>query len=75
MGSLNEPTRQARRGSGYPHDFAGSGQDQHPITLRPGETIAPMPAQHPMENTIRESANVVQTLLVNAINKRIASLT
>lgn len=79
MGSLNEPTRQARRGSGYPHDFAGpgprgDGRKQHPITLGPGDTIAPMPAQHAMENTIRESANVVQTLLINAINKRMARL-
>jgi hypothetical protein len=33
-----------------------------------------MPAQHPMENTIRESANVVQTLLNNAISRRMANL-
>jgi hypothetical protein len=67
MGSKNEPTRQARAGSGYPHDFG-------PITLGPGDTIAPMPAQHAMENTIRESANVVQTLLNNAISRRMANL-
>lgn len=79
MGSLNEPSRQARRGSGYPHDFAGpgprgDGRKQHPITLKPGDTIDPMPAQHPMSRTIQESAGVVQTLLINAITRRMASL-
>jgi hypothetical protein len=66
MGSRDEPTRQARRGSGYPHDFIH--------TLGPGEMLRPMPAKHPMENTIRESANVVQTLLNNAISRRMANL-
>ena len=75
MGSLNEPTRQARRGSGYPHDFKGSGEDQHPITLKPGDTIKPMLAKHPMERTIGETASQVQSILISAINKRIASLT
>jgi len=67
MGSKNEPTRQARAGSGYPHDFG-------PYFLGPGELLGPMPAQHAMENTIRESANVVQTLLNNAISRRMANL-
>lgn len=75
MGSLNEPSRQARQGSGYPHDFASiGGRKQHPITLKPGETIDPMPAQHPMEDTIRQVSGVVQTVLINAINKRMTSL-
>lgn len=53
MGSKNERTRQAKMGSGYPHDFGSDGPgDMHPITLQPGETYAPMPAKHPMEQTI-----------------------
>jgi len=67
MGSKNEPTRQARAGSGYPHDFG-------PITLNPGDTIAPMPAQHAMERSIQDSANAVQTLLANAINRQMQRL-
>ena len=53
MGSKNERTRQAKMGSGYPHDFGSDGPgEMHPITLQPGETYGAMPAQHPMERTI-----------------------
>lgn len=76
MGSLRE------RGPGtkYSRDFAGpgprgDGRPQHPITLKPGETIAPMPAYHLMENTIQETGmdafNAMRAHLVNAINARL----
>ena len=76
MGSLRE------RGPGdrYSRDFAGpgprgDGRKQHPITLQPGETIAPMPAYHLMENTIQETGmdafNAMQAHIVNAINARL----
>lgn len=72
MGSLNEPTRQARRGKGYSHDFASDGNGEtHPITLGPGESIDPMPAFHPMERTIIASASQVQSLLAQFIQAEI----
>lgn len=63
MGSKREPTRQARMGSGYPHDFGYSDGRMHPITLHPGEEYGAMPAQHPMERTITaEQQKVYNTL-------------
>lgn len=68
MGSKNEPTRQARRGSGYPHDFVPDGDGgTRPYFLESGETLAPMPAQHPMEKTISESSGVVMNTLINSM--------
>ena len=53
MGSLRERANQPVARAGYSRDFAdGPGPRQHPITLKPGETIAPMPALHPMRETI-----------------------
>jgi hypothetical protein len=72
MGSLNEPTRQAKRGKGYSHDFAtGKDGETHPITLGPGESIDPMPAYHPMERTIVSSAAQVQGVLAQLIQAEI----
>jgi hypothetical protein len=72
MGSINEPTRQAKRGKGYSHDFAtGPDGDTHPITLGPGESIDPMPAYHPMERTIVNSASQVQAVLAQLIQAEI----
>ena len=72
MGSINEPTRQAQRGKGYSHDFApGKDGETHPITLGPGESIAPMPAYHPMERTIMNSASQVQAVLAQLIQAEI----
>jgi len=72
MGSINEPTRQAKRGKGYSHDFApGQDGDTHPITLGPGESIAPMPAYHPMERTIIATESRVQALLAQFIQAEI----
>ena len=53
MGSM----RKRGPGGSYSRDFAGpgpggDGRNQHPITLKPGETIAPMPGMHLMEDTI-----------------------
>ena len=72
MGSLNEPTRQSKRGKGYSHDFAGGKDGEtHPITLAPGESIDPMPAYAPMERTITSSAAQVQALLAQFIQAEI----
>lgn len=76
MGSL----RERGPGSSYSRDFAGSGdrgdgRGQHPITLKPGETIAPMPALHIMRDVITDcSGDVLTSLeigLINAINARL----
>ena len=77
MGSIREPTRQARAGSGYPHDFAFTeGRGQHPYTLHPGETYGGMPAQGLMQKTIASVGSQVNSnliaLLTTAINKAIA---
>lgn len=76
MGSLRE------RGAGdrYSRDFAGpgprgDGRKQHPITLEPGETIAPMPALHLMRDVVEANSRDVHTALeiglINAINARL----
>jgi hypothetical protein len=74
MSSRNEPTRQAREGSGYPHDFGYTNGRQHPITLHPGETYAAMPAKHAMERTIEEQKMAVFNTLKSAIENTIAGL-
>lgn len=71
MGSINEPTRQARMGSGYPHDFGETGGKMHPITLHPGETYGAMPAKHAMEQTIAETGPEVLNTLINGIQSKI----
>jgi hypothetical protein len=76
MGSIDEPTRQAGRGKGYSHDFAlDDNGKQHPITLRPGESIDPMPAYHPMEDTITANHKEVQDILFAAIQAQISRYT
>ena len=73
MGSL----RERGAGSEYSRDFAGpgprgDGRRQHPITLRPGEVIAPMPAHHWMQETIAihrtNVYNAVIRVLKNAVS-------
>jgi hypothetical protein len=65
MGSKNEKTRQAKAGSGYPHDFVPDGKGgTKPYFLRPGETYGAMPAQHPMERTITENSSAVLGSLI-----------
>jgi hypothetical protein len=61
---------------GYSRDFAMNGKGkQHPITLQPGESIAPMPAHHIMQDVITAcSGDVLMSLeigLINAINARL----
>jgi hypothetical protein len=76
MGSINEPTRQAGRGKGYSHDFAlDDNGKQHPITLGPGESIDPMPAYHPMEDTITANHKEVQDILFAAIQVQLSRYT
>lgn len=76
MGSLRERAGAGGR-PGYSRDFAGGedGREQHPITLKPGETIAPMPAMHIMRDVIEATERDVQTALeagiINAINARL----
>lgn len=75
MGSRNEPTRQARDGSGYPHDFGYTNGRHHPITLHPGEDYGAMPAKHPMERAIASNQQAVFNHLKTAIQNTINGLT
>jgi hypothetical protein len=73
MSSWREPTRQARAGRGYTHDFLPDGGV---FTLQPGETYGAMPGYHLMENTISARRSQAQTIirngLIDAINAAIA---
>lgn len=71
MGSINEPTRQARMGRGYPHDFGDTNGKMHPVTLHPGETYGAMPAKHSMEQAISESGSEALNALINGIQSKI----
>jgi hypothetical protein len=69
MGSM----RERGPGSSYSRDFAGpgpggDGRPQHPITLKPGETIAPMPALHLMQDTITAHHRDVLRSLENSLS-------
>jgi hypothetical protein len=64
MGSKNEPTRKARQGSGYPHDFG-------PFALAPGETYGAMPPSHAMERAILSSKSASLSILTDAIRNEI----
>ena len=74
MSSKYEPTRQARGGSGYPHDFGSENGRSFPVTLHPGETYRPMPASHAMERTISEQKDAVLATLKTAIQNSIDRL-
>lgn len=67
MGSKDEPTRQARAGRGYPHDFGYTDGRQHPVTLHPGEVYGAMPARHAMQRTINEEERAVFNHMKTAI--------
>jgi hypothetical protein len=67
MGSRDEPTRQARRGSGYPHDFG-------PFAIGPNETYGAMPARHAMEKAIQSAAPTAMNILNDAIREQINRL-
>jgi len=77
MGSLRERASQPAGRPGYSRDFAGpgprgDGRPQHPITLKPGEVIAPMPAHHWMQESIANHRmnvyNQVVRVLRNAVS-------
>lgn len=75
MGSINEPTRRARRGSGYPHDFVPDGNGgTRPYPLQPGETYGRMPATHPMERAIGDSQQAVLSAVRASLTKFIDDL-
>lgn len=64
MGSINERAGAGGR-RGYSRDFSDSygTRRQHPITLKPGDTIAPMPALGLMQKTVdAQSASVLNIL-------------
>lgn len=63
MSSFNEPTRQAKKGSGYPHDFF--------MALAPGETYGAMPALGLMQKTIAERKSEVSSILRDGLIKAI----
>lgn len=69
MSSEKEPTRQARKGAGYPHDFF--------MALSPDETYGEMPAYGLMEKTIKTQTSKVSSImskgLTKAINDALAS--
>lgn len=61
---------------GYSRDFAGpgpggDGREQHPITLKPGETIRGMPPQHIMEDTVSANGRRVLEILKSELNRQI----
>ncbi len=76
MGSKLERQGQPVARSGYSRDFSDSygSREQHPITLKPGDTIAPMPGMHIMEDVITATQSDVlaamSEILISAINKR-----
>tara|TARA_Y100000401_G_scaffold38584_1_gene29116 strand:+ start:1137 stop:1832 length:696 start_codon:yes stop_codon:yes gene_type:complete len=59
MSSENEPTRQNRKGSGYPHDFF--------MAVQPGETYGAMPARGIMQKSIKAKTPEVNTILRKGI--------
>jgi HK97 gp10 family phage protein len=67
MGSRDEPTRQARKGSGYPHDFG-------PFAIGPNETYGAMPARRAMERAIAASRADSLRTLIAAIQGQIQRL-
>jgi hypothetical protein len=75
MGSKKERTRQAKMGVGYPHDFGSDAPgEMHPITLKPGETIRPMPPQNLMQKTISENSSAVLASLIANMKNYIEEL-
>jgi len=75
MGSINEPSRQGSGRAGYSRDFMlgkdGRSGKQHPITLRPGETIAPMKPLKLMQKTIDGTAGQVLEALKAGLEREL----
>lgn len=74
MGSKNEPTRQARQGRGYPHDFGVTDGQMHPITMHPGEEYEGMKPTHAMQNTISQEQQAVLSTLTATIKAELDRL-
>jgi hypothetical protein len=77
MSSWYEPTRQARAGRGYPHDFMPiAGGRRRVFTLHPGETYGAMPAFSLMQNSISDSSakvsGILRTGIIDAINAAVS---
>jgi hypothetical protein len=76
MGSINEPSRQGGGKPGYSRDFMlgkdGKSGRQHPIVLHPGETLAPMPAYHLMENAVKSNEATVAAILRSSLEKELS---
>jgi len=75
MGSKDERTRQGAGGrAGYSRDFSDSygRREQHPITLRPGESIDKMPRLRLMENAINSRGNECLGIMRNLLEQAIA---
>jgi hypothetical protein len=76
MSSYNEPTRRARRGRGYPHDFLPDGRGGiRPFAIGPGETYGAMEGKGPMEKTVAENSGAVQAALRTALQEYVRNLT
>lgn len=63
MSSEKEPTRQARKGSGYPHDFF--------MALKPGQDYGAMPPLKLMQTTISEKRSETNAILRDGLIKAI----
>lgn len=76
MGSINEPTRQAKFGSGYPHDFMPDGAGGvRPMTIHPGETYDGMPARGLMQKAIQAQGGNARRALEAALTRQIKRFT
>lgn len=71
MGSINEPQRRTGPGA-FVQDGAGG---TRPYTLAAGDTYPAMPAKHPMERAIQQSAPAALETLRKAINAQISKIT
>lgn len=67
MSSYNEPTRQRKKGSGYPHDFI--------MTLQPGETYKGVEGTRPMTRAIGSQSSNARRALEQAIRRKITQFT
>lgn len=67
MSSYKEKTREARRGSGYPHDFG-------PFAIAPNETYGAMRPSNAMERAILASRQRSINILTDAIRSEINNL-
>jgi hypothetical protein len=77
MGSLVARRDQPAGRAGYSRDFAGpgdggDGRKQHPISLKPGESIAPMPALGLMSEAINSNRSNVENAVISVLRAAVA---